>query len=74
MKRIEMLGNYNLNSLGGWLPMQAFCQYMPFTENKVRSLRNTGKWLDGVITKCLHKEIWINVWEVSLWLERSGLN
>lgn len=73
MKKIETLGNYNLNALGGWVPIKTFCSYMPFTRNQVRNLRNTGKWLDGVVTKRLGKEIWICVWEVSLYLERCGL-
>lgn len=73
MKKIENLGNYNLNALGGWLPLKAFCMFMPFTEDQVRNLRSTGKWLDGVITRRLGKEIWISVWEVSLYLERNGL-
>lgn len=74
MKKIEILGNYNLAVLNGWLPVESFCQYMPYNRKEVRSLRYSGQWLDGVVTKCLRKRIEVNVWEVQLWRERNGLN
>ncbi len=74
MKKIEVLGDFNLLATSGWLPMDEFCQNMPFTEKKIKNLRSCGQWLDGVITKCLRKQLWVNVWEVTMWLERNGLN
>ncbi len=74
MKKIETLGNYNLVALNGWLPVESFCQNMPYSPEEVRNLRHCGQWLDGVITKCLRKRIEVNVWEVRLWRERNGLN
>ncbi len=73
MKKTERLGKYDLLALNGWLPILQFCELMPYDIEKVRNLRNTGKWLDGVITKCIGKEIWVNVWEVQLYNERLGL-
>ncbi len=73
MKKVETLGSYNLITLNGWLPIKKFCEVMPYDIEKVKNLRNSGKWLDGVITKCLGKEIWVNVWEVKLYNERHGL-
>ena len=74
MKKTESLGNYNLLATGGWLPINSFCQNMPFTPKKVKGLRYSGQWLDGIVTRKFRKEIWINVWEVSLWMERNGFN
>ena len=74
MRKIEVLGDFNLTATSGWLPLNSFCQNMPFTKEKVKGLRHSGQWLDGVVTKCFRKEIWVNVWEVSLWLERSGFH
>ena len=73
MKKIESLGNYDLTVLNGWLPVENFCQNMLYTRKEVRSLRYSGQWLDGVVTKCIRKRIEINVWEVQLWRERNGL-
>ena len=69
----KILGGYDLELMNGWLPITYFCQVMPYNIEKVKNLRNSGKWLDGVITKCLGKEIWVNVWEVKLYNERRGL-
>lgn len=74
MKKVEVLGDFNLLATSGWLPLSAFCRTMPFTEPKVKNLRSSGHWVDGVITKCFRKELWVNVWEVTLWLERNGLD
>lgn len=73
MKKAEQLGQYNLNAMNGWLPIKKFCEVMPYDIDKVKNLRNVGKWVDGVITKCEGKSIWVNVWEVQLYNERIGL-
>ncbi len=73
MKKIESLGEYNLVATGGWLPVESFCRFMPFNETQVKSLRYCGQWLDGVITKSHRKVMWVNVWEVSRWMEQCGL-
>lgn len=73
MRKTENIGKYDLLVLNGWLPIKPFCELMPYEVKKVKNLRYTGKWLDGVITKCIGKEIWVNVWEVQLYNERLGL-
>lgn len=73
IRKIETLGNFDLNVLYGWLPIHEFCKLMPYTKEKVKNFRNTGKWLDGVVTKCVGREIWVNVWEVQLYNQRNGL-
>lgn len=71
--KIKTLGNYNLEALEGWLPITDFCNHMPFDEKNVRYFRKSGKWLDGVVTKSFCKSIWVNVWEVLIWLNKEGL-
>lgn len=72
MYKAAKLGDYDLQITGGWIPITEFCKYIPYTEKNVKHYRNTGRWLDGVITKNHQKRIWVNVWEVSLWMIKEG--
>lgn len=74
MNKVKKLGAYDLDVLNGWLPIKEFCRLMPFSERTVRYFRSNGKWLDNVVTKCVDKTIWVNVWEVHLNLEKNGLH
>lgn len=71
MKKIETLGKYNLLISEGWIPINAFCEHYPIEEKTVKHYRNNGTWLDGVITKVMHKITWVNVWEVNLWFTKN---
>lgn len=73
IKKIEFLGEVKLSNCSGWVSAEFYCRHMPYTEKDVKTKRRNGQWIDGVATKRVGKEIWVNAWWVDLWMKRQGL-